>query len=234
MITDTEINQIIKGLNGIRNSEGFPYYPSKDEVLEIKGMFKSLMKQDVNKNLSPLNQRTLLEGIVEDFSNGSDYYQTFNFRSDNKHMQAYDYFFKEGEGKRITDILKSYGLGADELKGVPLMSPFDASTQKNGRVYVKEEIEKPDGESPYIKLFEIYVDGKIVYEWKGRAFGVGDVYENINIESEDIKQPKRKSKYQGSVYISDFELPVKKWTDKNGRDFYTQGKKRVSRSMYEQ
>lgn len=234
MISDAVINQTIRNLNGIRNADGVPYFPTKDEIDSIRTTFKSLMKEERNKNLSDINQRTLVEAIVEDFSNGSDYYQVFGLHGDNKHMDGYDNFLRLGEGLRITEILNSYGLSTDVLKGVTLLSPFSGYTDKNNRVYVNVEIENPDGESPWVKNLEIRIDGNLVYQWKGRAYGEGDVYTNLNVQSEEIKQPKRSSQYLGSLIYDKDELPIKHWKDKNGRDFYTQGSRRVPRSLYEQ
>lgn len=232
MIDESRIDSILARLNGaITTPQGTPYIIDKQQQAEIKGMFKSLMQENKNKNLSNINQETLLEGIVEDFANGSDYYQAFNFRSDNQHMSGYDAFLQDGEGKRIIEILKSYGIGSDVLKGVPLPQEFNGSLG-NG-ITVKEEIDKPNDESPYIKLFEIRLNGEIIYQWKGRAYGQGDVYEKINKEQTDIVQPKTKSKYEGSAITNDGEYPIKKWTNRKGQTFYTQGKIRIKKEIAE-
>lgn len=232
MIIDNQtIDRIIKNTSGIPNFDtGEPFYPNAEQKVEIKSMFKALMKEDVNKNLSPINQQTLLEGIMESFANNDNYFDAFTFRSDNKHMIGYDNALKLGEGQRIIEILNSYNMGASVLKGVALFQPFDGYVDKEKRVYVKEEIENPDNESPYVKLFEIYIDGKLVYQWKGRAFGEGDIYENLNTQQETVKQPKRKSEYRGSFYTEFDDIPIKEWIDKNGRTFYTKGSKRISRN----
>jgi len=228
---DTEtINRVMKYMAGTPNMKtGELFYATPKQEKEIKDMFNQLMQQNVNRNLSNFNQQTLLEGIYESFANGDDYFQAFNFRSDNKHMQGYDNLLKKGEAKRIIDILNSYGLGADVLKGVPLFTPFDNFIDDNKEVYVKEEIERPDGESPYVPLFEIYYKGVLIYQWKGRAKGVGDIYSHFKEMSEIKQKINRKSKYMGSYYVDENELPIKEWIDKNGRTFYTQGSKRISK-----
>ena len=230
MIDEQTINRVIRYMRGTPNIRtNVPYYPTKEQENDIKDMFKKLMNENVNKNLSPLNQQTLLEGVYESFANNDDYFKAFNFRSDNKHMQGYDNLLKEGEAKRIIDIFNSHGIGVDKLKGVPLFTPFDNYVDNEKTVYVKEEIERPDGKSPYVSLFEIYYNGELIYQWKGRAKGDGDIYANFKQQDEIKQKIKRKSKYMGSYYISEEELPIKEWVDKNGKTFYTQGSKRISR-----
>ena len=232
MIDEETINRTIKYMRGTPNIfTGEIYNPTPTQEQEIKDMFKRLMKENLNKNLSPINQQTLLEGIYESFANGEDYFGAFNFRSDNRHMQGYDNMLKQGEAKRIIEILNSYELGADTLKGVPLFTPFSGYVDENKTIYIVEELENPDFESPYVSLFEIKYNEETIYKWTGRAQGIGDIYENFK-KQEEIKVPKkveRKSKYMGSYYINEYELPIKEWVDKNGRTFYTQGSKRISR-----
>lgn len=229
MIDEQTIDRVMRYMRGTPNIRtNVPYYPTKEQETDIKDMFKTLMQQNVNKNLSPLNQQTLLEGIYESFANDDDYFKAFNFRSDNKHMQGYDNALKNGEAQRIIDVLNSYGLGADKLKGVPLFSPFSNYVDNEKTLYVNEEIERPEDNSPYISLFEIYYNGELIYKWSGRANGDGDIYANFKKQEEVKQKTKRKSKYMGSYYISEEELPIKEWIDKNGKTFYTQGSKRVS------
>ena len=229
MIDEQTIDRVIRYMRGTPNIRtNVPYYPTKEQEADIKDMFKTLMQQNVNKNLSPLNQQTLLEGVYESFANGDDYFKAFNFRSDNKHMQGYDNLLKEGEAQRIIDIFNSHGIGIDKLKGVPLFAPFDNYVDNEKTVYVTEEIERPEDNSPYVSLFEIYYNGELIYQWKGRAKGVGDIYANFKQQDEIKQKIKRKSKYLGSYYVSEEELPIKQWVDKNGKTFYTQGSKRVS------
>lgn len=238
MLSESVIDTIISSKNGkILNKNNIFYVINNEEKEKIKYTFYSLMKENVNKNLSYKNQISLLHGVIESYSNGDTFYEAFNFRSDNKHMQGYDYFLKEGEGQKILEVLNSYGFGADVLKGVSLGVPF-GDGKGNGQsigngLSVKEEIESPDGESPYVSVFEIRYNNEIIYQWKGRAKNDGDAFSVINPDLEKPVQSKTKSEYLGSAITGEGEYPIKAWKSKNGQIFYTQGRIRIKKSIAE-
>ena len=206
-----------------------PFYLNEKQKAEIPKLFWNLMKEENNKNKSIKEQYSLLDNIIEALASGQTREETFREYGRNKHMYAYDTFLGKGEAQKIEDILASYGLGVDVLKGIPLPSEFNNQNLLNGRLGIYEHLsdEGDRGESPVIEDFVITYMGTVIYSYH-YDFNTGKVDINTN-EAKNITQPKKqtKSKYKGRTLIdfgNNIISEVRIWEDKNGKISYRDSK----------
>lgn len=243
-ISNLKVNQIINRFI----DENPQFSLNSDKVKDTKDLFDRLMNERSNITKNEWEQEALITDIATGFAYGESADSIFREHSDNKHMSFFDNFLEKGEADKISKILSEYGLPTEVLRGVK--PNIDIDIKRN---FGKDTIEikgminpSPDGESEQNDFFEIYLNGKKIYEWNRNGFNeveeVGDfktddVYEPDNdYESSKERRAKlytksgklRKGVYIATIEKSNGEIITKELTSK-GQIVYRDSKGRFTR-----
>lgn len=146
---------------------------SKDKYSDMYDLYVKSAQLDifVSGINNPTAQETILYDIYHGIASGRETYaDIWDYYSTNKHMDYYDSFLYEGATKEIKEVLLHAGVNSEILKRIRKMQPDAYRIDQNGHsCNVIQEIEHPPGGSPYISLFQIYVDGKLIFTFKSNS-----------------------------------------------------------------
>ena len=243
-ISNLKVNQVINKFI----DENPQFSLNSEKVKDIKDLFNKLMNEQSNITKNEWEQEALITDIATGCAYGESADLIFREHSDNKHMTFFDNFLEKGEADRISKILSEYGLPTEVLRGVKPNVDIDITRDLGGdTIEIKGKINpSPDSESEQDDFFEIYLNGKKIYEWDRNGFDeveevddfiTDDVYEPDNDyePSEDriAKLYTKSGKLRKGVYIatiekSNGEVITKELTSK-GQIVYRDSKGRFTR-----
>lgn len=222
---DRELKRLAteKGVTGIRLTPN-----QREDVLEA---FDISMREQYNKNLTELQQLKLLNSIVNQIGVEKQTVETaIAAQSSMRHTEYYDNFLEEGATGQILKALRDNGIPYDVLKSVS--NGVEMQKEKSGKgVKITQEIEKNSTGTPIVVYFAIYKDGVLIYEFVRDRLDLSDEIEKAGGKykyySENVEQPKNtKSAYAGHTKLSNGTI-AKHWVTKEGKEFYTVGRRRV-------
>ena len=168
------------------------------DIIDTIDLFDRVMIEKVNQSKNEDEQEGLITSILIGKSIGESNDLIFRKFSDNKHLNYFDVFLKEGESKTIQDILKQYNISTDVLKGIKKNVPFDTTIETEvGTVRVVQELSVFDNTSPEITFFGIYLNNKIIYKYDPEKI-IGDelvsgemsFYEDFKLDFKNAKPKK--------------------------------------------
>jgi hypothetical protein len=243
-ISNLKVNQVINKFI----DENPQFSLDSDKVKDIKDLFDKLMNESSNITKNEWEQ----EALITDIAIGCAYNEPadliFREHSDNKHMSFFDNFLEKGEADRISRILSEYGLPTEVLRGVkPNIDINFERSFGNDTVEIKGRINpSPDSESEQDDFFEIWLNGKKIYEWNRNEFD--EVEEVGDFKTDDIYEPDsdyepneerraklytksgklRKGVYIATIEKSNGEVITKELTSK-GQIVYRDSKGRFTR-----
>lgn len=243
-ISNLRINQVINKFI----DENPQFSLNSDKVKDIKDLFDRLMNERSNITKNEWEQEALITDIAIGFAYGESADSIFREHSDNKHMSFFDNFLEKGEADRISKILSEYGLPTEVLRGVKPSVDIDIKRNLGeDTIEIKGKINpSPDGESEQDDFFEIWLNGKRIYEWNRNGFDeveeVGDFKTDDTYESDSDYEPSeerraklytksgklRKGVYIATIEKSDGEVITKELTSK-GQIIYRDSKGRFTR-----
>lgn len=193
-------------------------------INSVPRIFKFAMNENRFKNLSNLEQQTLVQNILYDFAVSKDLTEEKEKirHSDVYHLEVYNVFLEEGQSDKITDVLHNFDISTEALKGVKFTSTdtYEVPLSNGQKFEVYVQTENQDG-SPVVLEFDMILNGEYIYKWN-RKLGS---YFNKDIDKEEYIISKYKSKYEGKIYI-DEEKYISKWVDKNNKTRYRDEKGR--------
>lgn len=149
---------------------------------EASDIFYELMKEQVNKNKDLELQKSMVSDIVTGLSRKETRTDLFKRYGDNRHLEYFDNVLEKGASREILEALNRNYIPSEVLKGIRRDTPYNEYVKGYKGVKVIQEIEKPEGTSPFVVYFAIEKDGKIIYEWKPNGILV-DIYDDLE---EDI------------------------------------------------
>ena len=243
-ISNLKVNQVINKFI----DENPQFSLNSDKVKDIKDLFDKLMNERSNITKNEWEQEALITDIATGCAYGESADLIFREHSDNKHMSFFDNFLEEGEANKISKILSEYELPTEVLRGVkPNIDINFERSFGNDTVEIKGRINpSPDGESEQDDFFEIWLNGKRIYEWNRNKFE--EMEEKNDVKVEDIYEPdsyykpskektlnlftksgkERKGTYLATIKKSNGEVITKELTSK-GQIVYRDSKGRFTR-----
>lgn len=213
-LTDEEIHEEI--MNWVEKNEDLIIQPTKSDFDLIEKTFNRLMSESNRAKDTKGDNITLLHNLLEmrldtEQKRPASESEMFRQYGSNKHMNYYDIFLKQGEADKIQEVLSSYGISTDVLKGISRKQDFESPTTENNGHKVKiNQIIGNDGGSYYVEEFEIIIDGKTVYKWTREVnASVAKLY------GESVKELELKIKYaktSKTIATRTVNTPKRKYT----------------------
>ena len=151
---------------------------TENQISDTQTLYDRLMNEKVNQTKNAWEQESLITDIATGLAIGESPELIFREHADNKHLNYFDVFLGKGESEKILQIFDEYGISTDILKGIKKNVPDNYTIDG---VHVVQEISDDPNVSPHIINFEIYKDGKRIYEWTPDEFW--------DEEDEDIYEP---------------------------------------------
>ena len=225
-LTDKQIYDRLSELETIK-------VPKKDYP-EIKRAYNILMDSPANKNLSELEQRSLVDGLAWNISkNKVSTGEAILSSSNVKHINYFDNFLGQGESDAVMNALSDYGINPDVLKIVGAGVSLDNAHAGSG-VTITQLFDET--ESLILREFTIKLNGEIIYSYTKKrdlsnidyeSMGYESLYEYVldNMSQEGVSS-RVKSARAGTVNLSN-GIKVKRWVSENDVIFYTYGNRRV-------
>lgn len=243
-ISNLKVNQIINKFI----DENPQFSLNSDKIKDTKDLFDKLMNEKSNITKNEWEQEALITDIATGFAYNEPADLIFREHSDNKHMSFFDNFLEEGESNKISKILSEYGLPTEVLRGVKPNVDIDIERDfGNDTVEIRGKINpSPDSESEQDDFFEIWLNGKKIYEWDRNGFDeveeVGDFEIDDTYEPDSYYEPSgerraklytksgklRKGIYIATIEKSNGEIITKELTSK-GQIIYRDSKGRFTR-----
>lgn len=202
---------------------------TENQIQTTIDLFNRLMNENVNKNKNLAEQESFVTDIAIGLTIGETPEFIFRQHSDNKHLNYFDIFLAEGETDKILKALEENSIPTDVLRGLKRNEDFDVTI---GNVRIFQKVAYDENGSISIEKFEIYKDGKLIYEWIPYNEDEYD-YDDMDFEFDEYyrtepkfeapkEQPKRKdgkprkSIYVGTIVTSN-NIVIEKSYDKLGR-----------------
>lgn len=204
-LTDEEIRE--KMNEWVEENEGMIITPTKSDFDLIEKTFNRLMNESNRAKDTRGDNITLLHDLLEmrldaEQKRPASESEMFRQYGSNKHMNYFDIFLQQGEADKIQEILSSYGISTDVLKGVSKRDNYKSPLlNSNGHKVEINQVIGNDNGSYYVEEFEIIIDGKTVYKWTKQAnASVAKEYEesvkelNIKIKNAEVNKTIAKNK----------------------------------------
>lgn len=159
------INDISNKLSDLTDLDNIPNFSIEDES-DVFKLYDELMNENCNCNKSKDMQLILIENIAQQLDSGVKCKDIKLMYSDNKHMAYYNMSLREGETENIEKVLYENGLSSNIFKEANIKKNMSSTgTALGGRIRIIQEVEKIEGESPVVVLYEIWYDNKCIYHY---------------------------------------------------------------------
>lgn len=190
-----------------------------EEIMKISAdVFDRVILEESNRNKTLKQQDSLVTFISEGIANGETYEFAVREKSDNKHMNYFDVFLRQGESDKVEEALIKHNLPTNALRGLKPNSP---ANQTVDGVKIVQVVSEDELGSITIESLTIEYNGEVIYSYK-RESTFGDVLGDYQVFREAKKYSKRKdgsqrqSKYIGTILRDDGERIIRSQT-KSGR-----------------
>ena len=136
-LTDEEISEEM--MNWVEENEDLIVQPTKSDFDLIEKTFNRLMSESNRAKDTRGDNITLLHDLLEmrldaEQKRPASESEMFRQYGSNKHMKYYDIFLKQGEADNIQEVLSSYGISTDVLKGFSRKEDLEStSIENNGK-----------------------------------------------------------------------------------------------------
>ena len=158
---------------------------------EVVDLFSIISNQ---KDYSEKEKETILDNIIHDIYTGSTQRQILTGMSENKHTDYFYTFMGQEAADRLLDIMDKYKIPYSALKGIKASTDQDISgtyTDGNGEVHninIVQEWERSGGSTPVLITFNVYIDGRQVFDLN-----------NENIDEETLKEQEEEQEEEQQI-----------------------------------
>lgn len=121
---------------------------------DIAVMFKTLMKEEGNRDYSPKLQESLIDNIFFRLINGYTKSEIMSEFSDVKHMGYFEFTLGRKESNRLFNVLSELKIPTSILRGVRKDMPYDEVVDGYRIIQIMSEETAP-GQSPEVVYFAI-------------------------------------------------------------------------------
>lgn len=195
---------------------------------DIAVMFKTLMKEEGNRDYSPKLQESLIDNIFFRLINGYTKSEIISEFSDVKHMGYFEFTLGRKESNRLFNVLSELKIPTSILRGVRKDMPYDEVVDGYRIIQIMSEETAP-GQSPEVVYFAI-IDkktGETIFESNGKT--VENQISDFTDKFEDLKKKHALSKKSKSTLVDVFltnkgvirKIKIKngafRYIDENGR-----------------
>lgn len=181
-------NKVRSAIKQLRETDKIPIDTkySREIYDTVKDYVNKVKYQDINANKTPYEVLSMVDDFVVGAVTGEDEYFTLFRYQDIKHYGYYDTFLYQGAAADIQQSLREAGLADSFLKSVRKKIAKDKNDVKqewseNGFKIIQEWSE-PEHGSPVVIRFEIWYNGKQIYEYKNQEIKTYQHFRKMEIE----------------------------------------------------